>query len=104
MPLTKIAESDSVVLLWQIDRPRIRVWRCLTQPDLIRQWLGHLVSGQVRDRSDFAIDHRHRTLDLRVLLKRLAEPQSVAERVRDHDGWAAGEGWVNVRAELGVWA
>ena len=57
MPLTKIAESDSVVLLWQIDLPRIRVWRCLTQPDLIRQWLGHVVNGQVHDGSDFAIDH-----------------------------------------------
>ena len=55
-------------------------------------------------RVDVALTHRHRTLDLRVLLKRLAEPQSVAERVRDHDGWAAGEGWVNARAEIGVWA
>lgn len=51
-----------------------------------------------------AFDDRHRTLDLKVLLKRLAEPQSVAERVLDHDGWAAGEGWVNARAELGMWA
>lgn len=54
--------------------------------------------------TQLAFDDRHRTLDLKVLLKRLAEPQSVAERVLDHDGWAAGEGWVNARAELGMWA
>lgn len=72
--------------------------------ELVPQVLVDVEGGGAGRGAQVAEHDRHRTLDLRVLLKRLAEPQSVAERVRDHDGWAAGEGWVNARAKLGVWA
>lgn len=57
MPLIKIDETNNVSLTWRIEVPRVRVWHCLTDPDLIGQWLGGVISGEVRDGSDFAVDH-----------------------------------------------
>jgi uncharacterized protein YndB with AHSA1/START domain len=57
VPLIKIDETGDVSLTWRIEVPRIRVWQCLTDPDLTRQWLGEVISGEVRAGSDFAVDH-----------------------------------------------
>lgn len=57
MPLIQIDETDDVSLTWRIEVPRVRVWQCLTDIDLIRQWLGEVVSGEVEAGADFAVDH-----------------------------------------------
>jgi uncharacterized protein YndB with AHSA1/START domain len=57
VPLIKTDETDSVSLTWRIEVPRIRVWQCLTDRGLIRQWLGGVISGEVRAGSDYAVDH-----------------------------------------------
>jgi uncharacterized protein YndB with AHSA1/START domain len=55
--LVQIVESVDVSLTWRIDVPRTRVWECLTHADLLGQWLGELVSGEVSADSDFVVDH-----------------------------------------------
>lgn len=57
MPLTRIERSDDLVLLWRIEAPRTRVWRCLTEPGLLDQWMGVLVDGAVEAESAFVVDH-----------------------------------------------
>jgi len=57
VPLIHIDESVDVSLMWRIEVPRARVWQCLTDADLLSQWLGELVSGAVRAGSDFEVDH-----------------------------------------------
>lgn len=57
MPLIQIDETNDVSLTWRIEVPRARVWQCLTDTDLVRQWLGEVISGQVETGSDFAVDH-----------------------------------------------
>jgi uncharacterized protein YndB with AHSA1/START domain len=55
--LIHIDESVDVSVMWRIEVPRARVWQCLTDADLLSQWLGELVSGAVRAGSDFEVDH-----------------------------------------------
>jgi len=57
VPLIHIDESVDVSLMWRIEVPRARVWQCLTDADLLSQWLGELVSGAVGAGSDFEVDH-----------------------------------------------
>jgi uncharacterized protein YndB with AHSA1/START domain len=57
VPLIQIDETDAVSVTWRIEVPRARVWQCLTDIDLIRQWLGEVISGEVGAGSDFAVDH-----------------------------------------------
>ena len=57
MPLVHIDESVNVSLTWRIEAPRARVWQCLTDADLLGQWLGELVSGAVAAESEFVVDH-----------------------------------------------
>lgn len=57
MPLTQLDESRDLVLSWRLDVAPMRAWECLTQPDLLAQWLGELVSGSVAVGSEFVIDH-----------------------------------------------
>jgi uncharacterized protein YndB with AHSA1/START domain len=57
VPLIQIDETDDVSLTWRIEVPRARVWQCLTDTPLIRQWLGEVISGEVGTGSDFAVDH-----------------------------------------------
>jgi uncharacterized protein YndB with AHSA1/START domain len=57
VPLLQIDDTDDVRLTWRIEVPRARVWQCLTDTDLIHQWLGEIVSGDVEDGSEFAVDH-----------------------------------------------
>jgi uncharacterized protein YndB with AHSA1/START domain len=57
VPLIHIDESVDISLIWRIEVPRTRVWQCLTDADLLSQWLGELVSGAVRGGSDFEVDH-----------------------------------------------
>jgi uncharacterized protein YndB with AHSA1/START domain len=37
--------------------PSARVWQCLTSADLLSQWLGELVSGEIGAESEFVVDH-----------------------------------------------
>jgi hypothetical protein len=55
--LIHIDESVDVSLMWRIEVPRTRVWQCLTDADLLSQWLGELASGTVGAGSDFEVDH-----------------------------------------------
>lgn len=57
MPLIEIDESVDVSLTWRIEVARARVWRCLTEADLLGLWLGELVSGAVRAESGFVVNH-----------------------------------------------
>lgn len=57
VPLIQIEETDDVSLTWRIEAPRARVWQCLRDTDIIRQWLGEVISGEVGAGSDFAVDH-----------------------------------------------
>lgn len=40
-----------------MDVPRARVWQCLTDADLLGQWLGELVSGAVAAEPEFVVNH-----------------------------------------------
>jgi uncharacterized protein YndB with AHSA1/START domain len=55
--LIHIDESVDVSLTWRIEVPRARVWQCMTDADLLSQWLGALVSGSVGAESGFVVDH-----------------------------------------------
>lgn len=57
MPLTQIDETDALSLAWRIDVAPARVWRCLTEVDLVSQWLGEVVGGEVGAGRDFSVDH-----------------------------------------------
>jgi uncharacterized protein YndB with AHSA1/START domain len=57
VPLIQIDDTDDVSLAWRIEVPRARVWQCLTDADLIHQWLGEVISGGVEPGSGFAVDH-----------------------------------------------
>lgn len=57
VPLSHLGESVDVSLTWRIEVPRARVWQCLTDPDLLIQWLGALVTGEVSAESEFVVDH-----------------------------------------------
>lgn len=57
MPLIHIGESVDVSLTWRIEVPRPRVWQCITDADLLNQWLGELVSGVVGAGSNFMVNH-----------------------------------------------
>ena len=57
VPLVHIDESVNVSLTWRMDVPRERVWHCLTNVDLLGQWLGKLVNGAVAAESEFVVDH-----------------------------------------------
>jgi uncharacterized protein YndB with AHSA1/START domain len=52
VPLLQIDESINVSLTWRIEAPRARVWQCITDADLLRQWLGELVSWHFPDEPD----------------------------------------------------
>ncbi|SDL40471.1 SRPBCC family protein [Tessaracoccus oleiagri] len=56
MPLISIHEGE-IKLDWRIDAPRARVWQCITDPDLLSQWLGVLVEGIIAPGSTFVVDH-----------------------------------------------
>jgi uncharacterized protein YndB with AHSA1/START domain len=55
--LLRIDQSADLNLAWRIEAPRIRVWDCITDADLLRQWLGDLVSGSVKAESSFVVNH-----------------------------------------------
>jgi uncharacterized protein YndB with AHSA1/START domain len=57
VPLIHLDESIDVSLTWRVDVPRARVWRCLSEADLLGQWLGELVSGAVGTDGEFVVDH-----------------------------------------------
>jgi uncharacterized protein YndB with AHSA1/START domain len=57
MPLVQIHETLDVELEWRIEAPRERVWACVTNADLLTQWLGELVSGSIEAGSTFVINH-----------------------------------------------
>ncbi len=57
VPLLQIDESINVCLTWRIEVPRARVWQCITDADLLRQWLGELVNGAVGAESEFVVNH-----------------------------------------------
>lgn len=57
VPLLQIDESTDLSLNWRIEAPRARVWECITDADLLSQWLGELVSGSVEAESNFVINH-----------------------------------------------
>lgn len=57
MPLIQVDPSPDVSLTWHVDVPPARLWECITQADLLRQWLGELVSGAVGPGSQFVVDH-----------------------------------------------
>jgi uncharacterized protein YndB with AHSA1/START domain len=55
--LLQIDESTDLSLTWRIEAPRTRVWDCITDADLLSQWLGELVSGSVEAESNFVLNH-----------------------------------------------
>lgn len=57
MPLLRLETSHDLSIAWRIDVPRARVWHCITDADVLGQWLGRLVSGTVDAESGFVIDH-----------------------------------------------
>jgi len=58
VPLIQVdADPVNVCLTWRIEVPRARVWQCITDADLLSQWLGELVSGVVGPESEFVVDH-----------------------------------------------
>ena len=57
MPLLEIDETTDLSLKWRIEASRARVWECVTDADLLSQWLGELVSGAVGAESNFVVDH-----------------------------------------------
>jgi len=57
VPLLQIDESTDLSLNWRIEAPRARVWECITDADLLSQWLGELVSGAVGVESNFVVNH-----------------------------------------------
>lgn len=57
MPLLELHASDGVEVAWALAVPRDRAWRCLTDPELIGQWLGRLVDGTVQAGAEFTVDH-----------------------------------------------
>ena len=57
VPLLQIDESTDLSLNWRIEAPRARVWECITDADLLSQWLGELVSGAVGAESNFVVNH-----------------------------------------------
>ena len=57
MPLLRLETSGDLRLAWRIDAPRTRIWQCVTDPDVLSQWLGRLVDGVVGAGSDFVVDH-----------------------------------------------
>jgi len=58
VPLIQVDDdSVNVSLTWRIEVPRARVWQCITDADLLSQWLGELVSGVVGAESEFVVDH-----------------------------------------------
>lgn len=57
VPLIQMDESVDVSLTWRIEVPRARVWQCLTDADLLSQWLGDLVSGAIEADSSFEVNH-----------------------------------------------
>ena len=57
MPLLQFDSSTDLTLVWRIEAPRARVWRCITDADLLSEWLGHLVGGAVGADSEFMVDH-----------------------------------------------
>jgi uncharacterized protein YndB with AHSA1/START domain len=57
VPLLQIDESADISFDWRIEAPRARVWECITNADLLSQWLGELVSGAVEVESNFVVNH-----------------------------------------------
>jgi uncharacterized protein YndB with AHSA1/START domain len=57
VPLLQIDESSYLSLNWRIEAPKTRVWECITDADLLSQWLGELVSGAVGVESSFVVNH-----------------------------------------------
>lgn len=57
VPLLQVDATTDVGLTWRIEVPRPRVWQCMTNADLLSQWLGELVSGVVGPESTFVVDH-----------------------------------------------
>ena len=57
MPLTQLDQSLDVSLTWRIEVPRARVWQYMTDANLLSQWLGELVSGEVSADSQFVVNH-----------------------------------------------
>jgi uncharacterized protein YndB with AHSA1/START domain len=55
--LLRLEASSDLSLAWQIDAPGARVWHCITDADVLSQWLGRLVDGAVDAGSDFVVDH-----------------------------------------------
>lgn len=57
MPLLRVDATTDVDLTWRIEAPRARVWQCVTEVDLLAQWLGALVTGSIGPGSTFVVDH-----------------------------------------------
>ena len=57
MPLLRRDCSRDLTLAWRIDAPRARVWQCITDTELISQWLGRVTDGAVDAGSGFVVDH-----------------------------------------------
>jgi uncharacterized protein YndB with AHSA1/START domain len=57
MPLKRIDAGDDVTLVWHIHAASDRVWQCLTGAPGLEQWLGRLVSGEVRTGAELTVDH-----------------------------------------------
>ncbi len=57
MPLVQINEAVEVSLDWRIEATRARVWECITDADLLSQWLGELVGGSIDAESTFVVNH-----------------------------------------------
>ena len=73
MPLIQIDESVDVSLTWRIEVPRARVWQCITDAELLSQWLGDLVSGAIEADSNFEVNHGDNYC-CRSTVKTCAEP------------------------------
>ena len=57
VPLLQFDASTNLSLAWRIEAPRARVWDCITDADLLSQWLGQLVGGAIGAGSEFVVDH-----------------------------------------------
>lgn len=77
VPLIQIDESVDVSLTWRIEVPRARVWQCMTDADLLGQWLGQLVCGVVGAESNFVVNHGDDYL-CRSTVVTCAEPSRLA--------------------------
>lgn len=77
MPLHHIDTASDVSITWTIAAPPTRVWQCLTDPALLREWLGTLAEGAVAPDSGFVVDHGDGYL-CRSTVRSCAAPRELA--------------------------